>query len=203
MLLVALTGGVGAGKNTVADLLAAHGAVHLDADDLARRAVEPGTPGLVRLVDEFGPEILDEEGALDRAAMARRAFNDPDARRRLEAVVHPEVARLFAREIDRLRDGDRIVVYSVPLLVERDLAGAFDVVVTVAAPLEERVARVAASGRMTEEDARARAAAQVGDAERGAVADVVVHNGGSPDRLRGEVDRLWEDLRRRAAARSE
>ena len=202
MLLVALTGGVGAGKNTVADLLAARGAVHLDADDLARRAVEAGSPGLVRLVDEFGPEILDADGALDRARMARRAFNDPDVRRRLEAVVHPEVARLFAREIDRFRDGDRVVVYSVPLLVERDLAGAFDVVVTVAAPLEERVARVVASGRMSEEDARARAAAQVGEAERAAVADVVVHKEGSPDGLRGEVDRRWEDLRARAAARS-
>ena len=105
MLLVALTGGVGAGKSTVADLLAAHGAVILDADDLARRAVEPGTPGLAKLVDEFGPDILDASGALDRAEMARRAFADPDARRRLEAVVHPEVARLFAEEVEARRSG--------------------------------------------------------------------------------------------------
>jgi dephospho-CoA kinase len=198
MLLVALTGGVGAGKSTVADLLAAHGAVILDADDLARRAVDPGTPGLARLVDDFGPDILDASGALDRAAMAGRAFADPDARRRLEAVVHPEVARLFAEEVARRRESDDILVYSVPLLVERKLADAFDVVVTVSAPLGTRVGRVAASGRMTEEDARARAATQASDDEREAVADVVVSNAGDLQELRGRVDRLWEELRERA-----
>lgn len=198
MLLVALTGGVGAGKSTVADLLAAHGAVVLDADDLARRAVEPGTPGLAMLVEEFGPDILDAAGGLDRAEMARRAFADPDARRRLEAVVHPEVARLFAEEVAARRDGDDVVVYSVPLLVERKLTGAFDVVVTVSAPLESRVARVAASGRMSEEDARARAATQVSDADREAVADRVVSNAGDLDDLRAQVARLWADLRARA-----
>ena len=198
MLLVALTGGVGAGKSTVADLLAEHGAVVLDADDLARRAVEPGTPGLAKLVDDFGPDILDASGALDRAEMARRAFADPDARRRLEAVVHPEVARLFADEVAARREGGDIVVYSVPLLVERQLAGAFDVVVTVSAPLDARVARVTASGRMTEEDARARAGTQVSDAEREAVADHVISNAGDLDDLRAATDRLWEELRARA-----
>jgi dephospho-CoA kinase len=198
MLLVALTGGVGAGKSTVADLLAQFGAVVLDADDLARRAVQPGTPGLAKLVDEFGPDILDASGALDRAGMARLAFADPDARRRLEAVVHPEVARLFAEEVAARRDGDDIVVYSVPLLVERSLAGAFDVVVTVSAPLDVRVARVAASGRMTEEDARARAQSQASDAERESVADRVIPNGGDLDDLRAETGRLWEELLARA-----
>jgi len=198
MLLVALTGGVGAGKSTVADILAGHGAVVLDADDLARRAVEPGTPGLAKLVDEFGPGILDASGALDRAEMARRAFADPGVRRRLEGVVHPEVARLFAEEVEARRSTDDVLVYSVPLLVERQLAGAFDIVVTVSAPLEDRVARLAASGRMTEEDARARAAAQVSDAEREAVADRVVANSGDLDELRAETDLLWDELRARA-----
>ncbi len=198
MLLVALTGGVGAGKSTVAGLLAAHGAVILDADDLARRAVEPGTPGLAKLVDEFGPDVLDASGALDRTEMARRAFNDPDARRRLEAVVHPEVARMFAEEVEARRATDDVVVYSVPLLVERRLADAFDVVVTVSAPLESRVARLVGSGRMTEEDARARAAAQVSDAEREAVADRIVSNTGDLDDLAAETDRLWDELRARA-----
>jgi dephospho-CoA kinase len=202
MLLVALTGGLGAGKSTVAGILEAAGAVTLDADDLARRAVAPGSPGLARLVDAFGPDILDADGGLDRAEMARRAFADDDARRQLEAVVHPEVARLFAEEVDALRGGDDIVVYSVPLLVERGLADAFDVVVTVSAPLEARLARVAASGRMTQEDARARAAAQATDADREAVADVVVPNDGDLEQLSREAGRVWDELRMRARARS-
>ena len=198
MLLVALTGGVGAGKTTVADLLAGHGAVILDADDLARRAVEPGTAGLAKLVDEFGPGILDDSGSLDRAEMARRAFADPDARRRLEGVVHPEVARLLAEEVDARRSMDGVLVYSVPLLVERRFADAFDVVVTVSAPLETRIARLVSSGRMTEEDARARAAAQASDAEREAVADRVLSNDGDLDDLRAQTDRLWAELAARA-----
>jgi dephospho-CoA kinase len=198
MLLVALTGGVGAGKSTVADLLAAHGAVILDADDLARRAIEPGTPGLAKLVDEFGPDILDASGALNRTEMARRAFNDPDVRRRLEAVVHPEVARMFAEEVEARRASDDVVVYSLPLLVERRLADAFDVVVTVSAPLELRVARLAGSGRMTEDDARARAAAQVSDAERESAAERIISNAGDLDDLAAETDRLWKELRARA-----
>jgi len=198
MLLVALTGGVGAGKSTVADLLAAHGAVILDADDLARRAVEPGSPGLAKLVDEFGPDILDASGALNRTEMARRAFNDPDVRRRLEAVVHPEVARMFAEEVEARRASDDVVVYSLPLLVERRLADAFDVVVTVSAPLELRVARLAGSGRMTEDDARARAAAQVSDAERESAAERIISNAGDLDDLAAETDRLWKELRARA-----
>jgi dephospho-CoA kinase len=202
MLLVALTGGLGAGKSTVAGILEAAGAVTLDADDLARRAVESGSPGLARLVDAFGPDILDADGGLNRAEMARRAFADDEARRQLEAVVQPEVARLFAEEIDALRGGDDIVVYSVPLLVERGLADAFDVVVTLSAPLEARVGRVAASGRMTQEDARARAAAQATDAEREAVADVVVSNDGDLEQLRREAGRVWDELRARARARS-
>jgi dephospho-CoA kinase len=198
MLLVALTGGVGAGKSTVAGLLAAHGAVILDADDLARRAVEPGTPGLAKLVEEFGPDILDASGALDRAEMAQRAFNDPAVRRRLEAVVHPEVARMFAEEVEARLATDDVVVYSVPLLVERRLADAFDVVVTVSAPLESRIARLVDSSRMTEDDARARAAAQASDAEREAVADRIVSNTGDLDDLAAETDRLWSELRLRA-----
>jgi dephospho-CoA kinase len=198
MLRVALTGGVGAGKSTVAGLLAAHGAVILDADDLARRAVEPGTPGLAKLVDEFGPDILDASGALNRTELARRAFNDPDLRRRLEAVVHPEVARMFAEEVEARRATDDVVVYSVPLLVERRLADAFDVVMTVSAPLELRVARLVGSGRMTEDDARARAAAQVSDAEREAVADRIISNTGGLDDLAAETDRLWKELLARA-----
>jgi len=194
VLLVALTGGVGAGKSTVAAMLAERGAVVIDADDLARRAVEPGSPGLAKVLDEFGPEAAAADGSLDRERMARLVFDDPEARSRLEAIVHPEVARLFAAEVDRLRGSDEVVVYAVPLLVERGLAGAFDVVVTVEAREDRRAARVAAQGRMTAGDARRRMAAQASDADRAAAADVVVANDGSIEDLEARVDDLWREL---------
>lgn len=200
MLLVALTGGVGAGKSTVASMLAEHGAVVIEADDLARQAVDPGSPGLVKVLDEFGPDVEAPDGSLDRAKLAARVFDDPDARRRLEAIVHPEVARLFAAEVERRRDSDEIVVYAIPLLVERGLAGAFDVVVTVAAAEDVRAARVAAQGRMTADDARRRMGAQASDAERAAVADIVIDNQGSEADLAARVDRLWRELRTRNRA---
>ncbi|HXY72326.1 MAG TPA: dephospho-CoA kinase [Actinomycetota bacterium] len=194
MLLVALTGGVGAGKSTVAAMLADRGAVVIEADDLAREAVGPGSPGLVKVLDEFGPDVAAPDGSLDRAKLAARVFDDPDARRRLEGIVHPEVARLFAAEVGRRRDTDEIVVYAIPLLVERGLAGTFDVVVAVAAGEDVRAARVAAQGRMTAADARRRMQAQASDAERAAVADIVVDNEGSVADLADRVDLLWEEL---------
>jgi len=200
VLLVALTGGVGAGKSTVAAMLAERGAVVIDADDLARRAVEPGSPGLVRVLDEFGWEAA-PDGSLDRERMARLVFDDPEALRRLEAIVHPEVARLFAAEIERLRDSDEVVVYTVPLLVERGLADAFDVVVTVEASQERRASRVGAQGRMTADDARRRMAAQASDAERAAAADVVIDNDGSVEDLEARVDGLWRELQAGNATR--
>ena len=194
MLLVALTGGVGAGKSTVAAMLADRGAVVIEADDLAREAVGPGSPGLVKVLDEFGPDVAAPDGSLDRAKLAARVFDDPDARRRLEGIVHPEVARLFAAEVGRRRDTDEIVVYAIPLLVERGLAGTFDVVVAVAAGEDVRAARVAAQGRMTAADARRRMQAQASDAERATVADIVVDNEGSVADLADRVDLLWEEL---------
>ena len=197
MLLVALTGGVGAGKSTVAAMLGERGAVVVEADDLARRAVEPGSPGLVKVLDEFGPDMAEDDGSLDRAKLAARVFGDPDARRLLEAIVHPEVARLFAAEVERRRDTDEIVVYAIPLLVERGLAGAFDVVVTVAAGEDARAARVAAQGRMTADEARRRMGAQASDEERAAVADIVIDNHGSVEDLSRSVDLVWQELRTR------
>src|SRR5262249_42901100 len=163
----------------VAAMLAERGAVVIEADDLAREAVEPGSPGLVKVLDEFGPEAAAADGSLDRGRLAEVTFADADARRRLETIVHPEVARLLAAAIDRWRDTDDVVVYAIPLLVERGLAPAFDVVVAVAASEDERAARVAAQGRMSEDDARRRMAAQASDAERAAVADLLIDNDGS------------------------
>lgn len=194
MLLVGLTGGIGSGKSTVGRLLAERGAVVIEADRLARDVVEPGTPGFDRVVETFGPGVVTAEGSLDRDALARIVFEDAERRRALEGIVHPEVARRFAEEVERHRGTDRVVVYAVPLLVERGLAPAFDVVIAVSAPEEVRVARVVAERGSDEAEVRARIAAQVGDAERAAVADLVIDNTGGPADLARAVDAAWDAL---------
>lgn len=199
MLLVGLTGGIGSGKSTIAAMLAERGAVVVDADDLARRAVEPGTPGFERVREAFGQSVLHPDGSLDRDALAALVFRDPDARKRLESIVHPEVARLFAEEGRRHEGTDDVLVYAVPLLVETGLQRMFDVVVVVAADEHTRVARLQARG-LDAEAARRRMAAQLTDAGRERVADVVIHNDGSVQELEGRVDELWVDLARRAGA---
>jgi dephospho-CoA kinase len=198
MLLVGLTGGIGSGKSTVARMLAERGAVVFDADYLARRAVEPGTPGHAAVIRRFGAEVLAPEGGIDREGLARLVFRDEQARSELENIVHPEVARLFQEAIDPFRETNRIVVYVVPLLVEAGLAPAFDVVVSVTAPEDLRIARVAASRRMDEEDVRARISAQAPDEERERAADHVIANDGDLDALERKVDGLWAELQRKA-----
>ncbi len=155
MLLVGLTGGIGSGKSTVAALLGERGAVVIDADDLARRAVALGTDGFDRVVETFGREILDPDGDIDRAKLAAVVFGDPARLRELEAIVHPEVARLFAEAIEPYRDTDRVVVYAMPLLAEGGLSGAFDVVVVVVADVDRRIERLDARPG---DDGRARSA---------------------------------------------
>ena len=198
MLLVGLTGGIGSGKSTVASMLAERGAVVIDADELARRAVAGGTDGFRSVVGGFGDEVVGADGELDRAKLAAIVFADDERRRALEAIVHPEVARLFAAEIERHRDTDHVVVYAVPLLVERGLAPAFDVVVVVVASEAHRIERIAAARGLSEDEVRARMAAQVPDEERARVADVLLDNDGDRDRLERQVDTLWSDLARRA-----
>lgn len=193
MIKVGLTGGIGAGKSEVARLLAQRGAVVVDADALAREAVAPGRPELAAVVAEFGDGVLAADGTLDRAALARVVFGDPRRLAALEAIVHPYVARRSA-ELIAEAPPDAVVVYDVPLLVEKQLQGDFDLVVVVEAPEDERVRRLVAARGMAESDARARIVAQATAAERAAVADVVVHNHGSPEELRHEVDSLWARL---------
>jgi dephospho-CoA kinase len=200
VLLVGLTGGIGSGKSTVAAMLERRGAAIIDADELARRAVDPGTAGYEMLVEAFGQDVITARGEVDRERLAQIVFADPDARRRLESIVHPEVARLFSDAAAAYRDTDRIVVYVVPLLVERSLEAVFDVVVTISASPEIRAARLSASRGMSTEEARGRMSAQLSDEERASVAHVVIDNEGTLEQLEHAVDVLWKDLRERARA---
>lgn len=193
MTSVGLTGGIGSGKSEVARLLARHGAVVVDADELAREAVAPGTDGLAAVVAEFGPEILAEDGSLDRARLGRVVFGDASRREALEAIVHPYVGRRRAELASETPPG-AVVVYDVPLLVENGLQDDFDIVVVVDASDQTRLRRLVAGRGMPEADARARMAAQSAREDRLAVADVVLDNDGDLAALRAAVDRLWAQL---------
>ncbi|HVU91270.1 MAG TPA: dephospho-CoA kinase [Jatrophihabitans sp.] len=189
---VGLTGGVGAGKSTVARLLAGHGAVVIDADAIAREVVEPGTPGLAAVVAEFGPDVLTADGALDRPKLAGLVFADEGRRAALNAIVHPLVGARTAELMAAVPPG-AVVVYDVPLLVENGLAAGFDLVVVVQASLAVRLERLAGRG-MPEADARNRIAAQATDEQRRAVADVVIDNDGTLAELRARVDEAWSRI---------
>lgn len=201
MYRVALTGNIGSGKSTVARTWARLGAPVIDADVLARRAVEPGSRGLRRIVGAFGPEVLDGEGRLDRAAMRRIVFRDPAARARLESIVHPEVGRLRDAEEERLRAaGARIVVYDIPLLFEAGLEARFDAVVLVDAPEEVRLRRLVRDRGLDEAEARRMIAAQMPAAAKRGRADVIIDNDGTLEDLERRAEEVWRDLQRRAGA---
>src|SRR5918911_155603 len=173
MLRVGLTGGIAAGKSTAARVLAALGALVVDADVLARRVVEPGTPGLAAVVAAFGDGVLQPDGSLDRAALARVAFADEASRSRLNAVLHPRIAELATKEL-AAAPPDAVVVHDVPLLVENGLAPHYQLVLVVLAPEAERVRRLLAERGMTEAETRARIAAQADDERRVGAADVLL-----------------------------
>ena len=191
MLRVGLTGGIGAGKSTVARRLAALGAVLIDADRIARDVVAPDTPGLEAVVAEFGPSVVADDGSLDRPALGRVVFADEARRRALNSIVHPLVAERRA-ELTASATADAIVVEDIPLLVENDLGAGFHLVVVVEAPADERVRRLVDRG-MSEDDARARIRSQADDEARRAAADVVLDNTGTPDDISAAVDRVWRD----------
>ena len=192
MLQIGLTGGIGAGKTAVARRLAELGALVIDSDVVAREVVAAGTPGLDAVVAEFGPGVLGADGGLDRAALAGIVFADDEARNRLNGIVHPLVRRRVAGIVAGA-PADAVVVQDVPLLVETGQASRFDLVVVVEAPEAVRVDRLARDRGMDAEQARARMAAQASDADRRAVADVVLVNDGDLDALRGAVDRFWAE----------
>lgn len=191
MLRVGLTGGIGAGKSTVARRLVELGATLVDSDVLARQAVAAGSDGLAAVVEEFGPQVLGPDGEMDRPAVGKIVFGDPDALARLNGIVHPRVRELSDRMIADA-PADAIVVQDVPLLVEGGMAPSFPLVVVVGVDAEQRVRRLVDARGMAEQDARARIAAQADDEQRRAVADVWLDNSGTERDTRGRVDALWE-----------
>jgi len=199
VLLVGLTGGIGSGKSTVSRMLVERGAVVVDADDLARRAVEPGSPGLAKVVEAFGPEVRAADGSLDREAVAAKVFADPEKRKLLESITHPEVFRLYHDEIGRYRDTDRIVIFDAPLIVETGSQDGFELLIVVSASEDAQVRRLMADRGMTEQAARDRIASQLPLEEKVEVADVVIDNDGAVEDLEPQVDALWAELQRRAA----
>ena len=194
MLLVGLTGGIGSGKSTVARMLEERGAVVFDADVLARRAVETASPGYQAVVERFGANVLAPGGELDREALASIVFADPAARRDLEAIVHPEVRRMFAEETEEHRDSDRVVVFSAPLLVETGMHTAFEVLVVVSTTVDTQVERLMRERGMSEDAVRVRIAVQAPLEDKAAVADVLIDNEGSLEELEAQVERAWAGL---------
>jgi dephospho-CoA kinase len=195
-MLVALTGGIAAGKSTVARMFADCGATIVDADALARDAVAVGSPGLAAVVQEFGPQILTPDEALDRPALGKIVFDDEAARRRLEAIVHPEVARLSAKAFaaaEQERPGG-VIIYDVPLLVEAGRKAEFDAVVVVEASDIERMNRLRNERGLTEGEAASRLAAQATNEQRRAIADFVVSTENSLDETRHEVESVYGKL---------
>ncbi len=191
MLLIGLTGGIGAGKSSVSAALARHGAVIVDADAIVRELQQPGTVVFQEMVDRFGPGIVGPEGGLDRAAVASVVFTDPEALADLGAIVHPRVHSEIERRVAEQADTDNVVVLDIPLLAESGWPGLAATIVVDLDP-EVAVERLVRHRGFTEEDARNRIARQAGRDERLARADLVIDNHGEPHQLEAEVDRAWE-----------
>ncbi|MGW9601399.1 dephospho-CoA kinase [Streptomyces albidoflavus] len=199
MLIVGLTGGIGAGKSEVSRLLVEHGAHLVDADRIAREVVEPGTPGLAAVAEAFGKSVLAADGSLDRPRLGEIVFADPERRAVLNGIVHPLVGARSA-ELQSQAPEDGVVVHDVPLLTENGLAELYDLVIVVDVAPQTQVERLVRARGMSEEEARARMAAQAGREERLAVADIVIDNEVSLDALRGRVAEVWAELDARAKA---
>lgn len=195
MRLIGLTGGIGSGKSTVAALLRELGATVIDADEATRAVQAPGSPGLQQLVEAFGPEILTPDGALDRPRLAAIAFSDPEARRRLNEIVHPLVREWMAeRQREAAERGDAAVVLEVPLLFETRGAEGLDAVVLVYAPEDVQLKRLIEARGMDEQAARARIASQMPIEEKRRLASHVIPNTGTLEELRTETERTWVDV---------
>lgn len=193
----ALTGGIGSGKSTVAALFVEWGAFLIDADAISRSLMEPGEVVLARTVAEFGEHLLDGDGRLNRPALARIVFHDEQARLRLNAIVHPAIRERAAQLVEQARSEpgfSGIILEDIPLLVESGDPSAFEGVVVVRTPLATRLQRLVSSRGMSEEDARARIAAQATDEQREAVATWIIDNGGSLEETAEQVRAVWEQM---------
>ena len=191
---VGLTGGIGSGKSTVAGMFADRGAVVIDADIIAREVVRPGQPALQEITETFGPDVVSDTGELDRAALASIVFTDEKALAQLNAITHPRIAAR-TQELMAAADPDAVVVYDMPLLVENNLTEGWDWVVVVEAPLSQRIDRLRERG-VGADNMEQRMAAQASDAQRRAVADVVIVNDGDLSDLSARVDVAWRQVAR-------
>ena len=203
MLRVGLTGGIGSGKSEVSRRLAAHGAVIIDADVAARRVVDPGTPGLARIAETFGPGVLRPDGALDRERLGAIVFSDPAQLAKLNAITHPligEWMQAAERAATEAADGNPIVIYDAALLAESGRWANYDLVIVVDVPPEVQVDRLVSQRGMPPDQAQARLAAQATREQRLALADLVIDNSGSLEDLDRRVAEIWADLKRRASA---
>jgi dephospho-CoA kinase len=195
MFVVGLTGGIASGKSSVAGILRAKGVPVLDADEVAREVVAPGTDGLRQLVATFGEEVLDEAGALDRGAMRRRIAADPVARRQLEAITHPAIRLTIAERLATLAaEGHPVAVVEAALMVETGSYRLYPALIVVGCDPQLQVERVMARDGVDEAEARAMLATQLPLADKEAVATHVIRNDGSLDALRARVDEVWAEL---------
>jgi dephospho-CoA kinase len=201
MYLIGLTGGIAAGKSTVAKRWVEHGAIEIDADQVAREVVEPGTVGLNSIVEHFGADVLTASGDLDRKELARQIFSDSNKRELLNSILHPlirERTKLLLAELPN----DSIVVYNVPLLVEASVDHPFDLVVTVEAPEEEQIRRLVQTRGLTETEARNRIVAQAKPIERAARADRILNSNQDINLLLRDADALWRDILKLSTSKS-
>jgi dephospho-CoA kinase len=204
MLLVGLTGNIGSGKSTVAQLLSEHGATIIDADVLARRAVEVGTEGYRGIVERWGTSILAADGAIDRGALRRSVFSDPAELEQLNAIVHPEVERMRSALVDKARArGDQLVVCDIPLLFERRMTEEFERIVLVDAPRPMRLERLVRERGLRETEAMDMIVAQMPAELKRARADYVIDNEGTLTELDLRVNEVWGELRQQAAEMAE
>ena len=193
MYLIGLTGGIAAGKSTVAKRWAEHGALEIDADQVARDVVEPGTVGLGRVVEAFGSDVLTADGELNRKRLAMQIFSDAGKRELLNSILHPLIKERTRQLLSEL-PAESIVVYNVPLLVEAAVDHPFDLVVTVEAPEEEQLRRLVETRGLTESEARSRISAQAKPIERAARADRILNSNQDINLLLRDTDALWREI---------
>lgn len=198
MYLVGLTGGIAAGKSTVARRWAEYGAIEIDADKLAREAIAPGTIGEQEVRELFGERIFTGAGELDRASLGRLVFSDPKKLQQLEAIIHPRV-KAMAQELIAAQAADAIVIYNVPLLVEASVDLPFDKVVTVEAPAEKQIDRLVSIRQMDRGEAERRVSNQASPAQRANAADVILNSNQDLHKLLKDADQLWKQIVREAS----